>query len=236
MGIKEKLSNVLDFLFPNFTCLTCDGEINVSKHKHICDDCSENFTWANPSRIDGRSVLSKDDKEIPIRYIYSPFLYSDILRKAILKLKYGNDGLVATTFAPYMANCLDNEVYDVIIPVPLSKNRQRERGFNQATLLAKEIGKLLNLPVIDNAIARIKNTTPQVKMSHKERQENQKGSYKIIDENKIKGMNILLVDDVLTTGATTNEIATILKEANAKIVSTITIARVSHNNEEGYDT
>ncbi|MCL2755551.1 MAG: ComF family protein [Firmicutes bacterium] len=225
----------MNFLFPHFTCLACDGEINVSKHSYICDVCFEKFIVCNPARASGQLALSKkiapNSKAVKVSYIYSPFYYAPPLSDIILKLKYANEGLVAKLFAPLMVSVLDKS-YDVVIPIPLSKGRERERGFNQAMILARDVGSLIEIPVMENILVKIKNTAPQVNMSHEERLDNQKDSYSVIDTEQVKDKRIILVDDVLTSGATANECARILKRAGAKMVSIVTIARVKPSKDK----
>jgi len=202
----------------------------VSVVQHICDECFGKFVRAKPTRTSNKDLKN-------IGHIYSPFVYGTQITRAVLKLKYGNEGLVAKVFAPFMVESLgrDANKFDVIIPVPLSKKRERERGFNQATLLAKELSEVIrekhkiDLPVCDKILVRIKNTAPQVNMSHEARIANQKDSYKICDKfdiSQIKQKRILIVDDVMTSGATANECAKVLKDAGVKSVSVVVIAKV----------
>ena len=117
--------------------------------------------------------------------------------------------------------------YDYIIPVPLHKYRYRERGYNQAYLILKELSKLeKNIIIKNNIIKKTENIKPQSTLNKAERKDNIKGVYEIINkENKIEDRKILIFDDVFTTGSTTNECSRVLKEHKAKKVGVLTIAK-----------
>jgi len=116
--------------------------------------------------------------------------------------------------------------FDIIVPVPLHSKRLKERGFNQSFLLAHQINKKLSLPVIADDLQRIKWTRPQVELDWRERASNVKGAFTLIDNEEIKGKEVLLIDDVYTTGSTVNECARVLKKAGAKKVYVATVARM----------
>jgi ComF family protein len=117
--------------------------------------------------------------------------------------------------------------HSVIIPVPLSKRRIRERGFNQSQLLSEMLAKELGLPHAPQALHRVKNTPPQSNVAHfKERFENVRSCFEIGPASKIiRGCDVLLVDDVTTSGATFRETAGILKKAGARSVTALAVAR-----------
>jgi len=112
---------------------------------------------------------------------------------------------------------------DGIIPVPLSKNALRERGFNQSLLMAKVISKNLRIPLYMDLLLKIKDTLPQVGLNAKERKKNLRGAFKA--RRKINSLRLLLLDDVMTTGATARECSKTLIKAGAKEVIVITLAR-----------
>ena len=126
------------------------------------------------------------------------------------------------TFAQYYR--LPLEAFDLVVPVPLSSTRLRERGYNQSQLLAQELVKSLGLPLEFNNVIRTRNTQFQARLSEKERWTNIEGAFKIKHPKKFDGKNVLIVDDLLTTGATASEIARILKESGAQKVGVLTLA------------
>ncbi|MCD6595917.1 ComF family protein [bacterium] len=114
--------------------------------------------------------------------------------------------------------------YDIFIPVPLHKKRHRERRYNQAKVLADSASKICGKPVAENIIKRIVHTQSQTKLSPSQRRKNVAGAFEVVNRDKITGKNVIIIDDVVTTGATTEEIARILKLSGAKNICTVCIA------------
>ena len=113
----------------------------------------------------------------------------------------------------------------ILVPVPLTKKRQRKRGFNQAEEISRELAKLFQISLITDCLLKIKETLPQVELPKSERFEAQKGVFLVKNEEKIQKRKVLLVDDVYTTGATMEEAARVLKNAGAKEVWGMVVAR-----------
>ena len=111
--------------------------------------------------------------------------------------------------------------------MPLHKSRYRERGFNQSEIVAEEVSKITDLSVLKNALKRKKNTKDQTNLSPQQREENVKGAFVVTQPEMINGKKIILVDDVITTGATLNECARMLKQAGAEKILGTTIAVVT---------
>ncbi len=183
--------------------------------------------------------------------IRSPFRFEGVIRQAIHQLKYRNiralalplakllsDGtcysylhlFIPTTQIP-LAKLLSDYLStnpvpgEVLVPVPLHPKRLRERGYNQSNLLAHELGKLINLPVIDDCLIRQRHASPQAKTSTvDERRSNVANTFSCRD-HRLRGKPTLLIDDVSTSGATLDACATVLKEAEATSVWGLVIAR-----------
>lgn len=113
-----------------------------------------------------------------------------------------------------------------VAPVPLHFNKMKERGFDQAFLIARQVARALKLPLEGGLLRRVKATAPQATMTRTERARNIKGAFEVNRPELITGKNILLVDDVFTTGATVNEAAKMLKENGAGKVYVFTLGRV----------
>ncbi len=158
--------------------------------------------------------------------IISVVYYEGPIQNAVHLFKYRGRTAIASTLAELMASrILQNPFhFNGIIPVPLHPIRLRERGYNQSALLAKSLSRYLGVPVIEGALERIRYTRSQVGLSAQERRENVKGAFKA-DPAKIAGLDLILVDDVCTTGATLEECGFALKEAGAGRVWGVTLAR-----------
>lgn len=116
------------------------------------------------------------------------------------------------------------EHLDFLVPIPLHKSRQREREFNQAEILSRQIAREFNKKVLTDGLIRVRPTKTQTELTFQERCQNVKKSFLVTKPGLIKGTNLLLIDDVLTTGATSSEAARCLKEAGAKKVLLLTLA------------
>jgi competence protein ComFC len=148
------------------------------------------------------------------------------MREAIHRLKYSNSRDLAVPLGEMMILYWQDvrPPADVIVPVPLHTRRLRERGYNQAALLAMELGKGVGLPVLENALIRVRDTSPQVDLSAKERKENVRGAFHCPDD-RLAGRSVLLVDDVYTTGATLESCSLALKQQGVRTVWALTLAR-----------
>lgn len=149
-------------------------------------------------------------------------IYSDALAEAINLMKFSGLRRFADPLGQLFLN-LEMPECDGIIPVPLSKNALRERGFNQSLLMAKVISKKLKTPLYMDMLLKTKDTPQQVGLNAKERRKNLKGAFKT--SGKINKLRLLLLDDVMTTGATARECSKTLMSAGAKEVIVITLAR-----------
>jgi ComF family protein len=156
-------------------------------------------------------------------------IYQGTLMEAIHRLKYGRktslskplSALAKDTFYQFW----DDSSIDLLLPVPLHIKRLRERGFNQAHLVNKKWARLEGIPFDGLTLSRSRWTEPQTSLTRAERRKNVKGAFSLRHPDKVKGLRILLVDDVFTTGATVNECARVLMKAGAEYVDVLTLAR-----------
>jgi len=149
------------------------------------------------------------------------------VRQAVYQLKYRNLRALAAPLATLLNDyIITNPIpTEVLIPVPLHQKRLRQRGYNQSRLLAKELGKLINLPVMDNRLIRQHNTPPQARTATvNERRKNVADAFTCVGEN-IRNKQVLVIDDVSTSGATLDACAQALKAAGAVSVWGLTLAR-----------
>jgi len=185
-------------------CAKCGKPLSVGT---ICHDCEN-----RPTAIDG---------------IRSIFPFNGVVRQAILQFKYQNVKALAPPLAQLMGKYLHVHPLpaDTLVPVPLHPRRLRERGYNQSSLLAKELGKLASLPIAEGSLLRLKTTPPQTRtISAKKRLSNVAGAFTCRDQ-RLAGKRILLIDDVCTSGATLDACATALKAAGATSIWGLTLAR-----------
>lgn len=154
--------------------------------------------------------------------------YRGVLREAVLHLKYRGTRRVVRALGELMAGVARREQVftraDVIIPVPLSPRRLARRGFNQAELLALELGRIMDLPVDARSVVKIRETRPQTGLSRREREQNLCDAFSVLFPEKIRDKNVLLVDDVLTTGSTVENISIRLRQYQAAGVFVLTAA------------
>ena len=154
------------------------------------------------------------------------FAYDDTMRRSISMFKYHNRREYAKIYAAEMyRHCtyfLHQASPEVILPVPVHPRKKRERGFNQAELVAKELGKLIEVPVDTGYLFRKEKTTPQKELTRQQRKENLRQAFGI-EENGKYYKRVLLIDDIYTTGATIDAISDILRENQTKIIFFLTI-------------
>ena len=160
---------------------------------------------------------------------FSPYAYEGVIKELVHQFKYKNKDYLDKALSAFMINFIKEynlpvDYIDYILPVPLHKNRLREREFNQAELLGKRIAEEFNKKLAGETLLRHVNTKTQTELDMRERMENVRGSFSVKDAALVKGKNLLLVDDVFTTGSTASECALALKNSGAGIVFVLTLA------------
>lgn len=212
--IKKFLNNLLDFIYPN-RCIFCEEVMPINEKDGICKYCYMEIDF----------IINDNEPRLSV------FSYDDITRFSILRLKYYNKKYYAKIFGKMMYNKLRKiniQHYDYIVYVPMHKKKKKKRGYDQAELIADELSKLSNIPIEKDNLIRIKNTLPQSKVAFKDREKNVKDVFKVLNPQKFENKNILLIDDIYTTGNTLNYCAKELKKANANIICYFTLAKVVH--------
>lgn len=231
-------NNVLDFLFPP-ACPLCDTP--VSTHGELCATCWTEINWIdNPKCIKCGYPFPADldlgDAPLcpvcaagksELDWIRSACAYDDASRNAMLPFKHGGK----IRYAQFMSRAMmwamrDIEIdADIIMPVPLARRRLFKRGYNQATLLARPIARATGLKMDLDSVRR-KYRDDMGHKSARERAENIRGVFSVTKPEKIRGKKILLVDDVMTSGATFSELRRVLIAAGAVAVYGVTFCRV----------
>ena len=208
--MKKIFEIVLDFLFPK-KCGIC----NCLNDNCICSDCLK--------KINKFKIYNFKDDGV---WVYR---YEGIVRNLIIDYKFKDKSYLCELFA----NCILSDVavcefiqrYDIILPVPLHNKRLKERGYNQSKLISDILSKRLSIQTYDGVLTKIKNTLPQGKNLLHNRRKAVKGVFCVNNVEIIRRKDILIFDDIYTTGNTANECKRILLESGAKSVGILTIAK-----------
>jgi ComF family protein len=210
-------------------CLTAPVPLEA---EHFCVACRTPFVNAHPLDESGRCGLCRLGLN-RFDAAYSFGAYQDTLRKLIHLFKYGRVRPLARPLGALMgASIPSGETFDAIVPMPLHWWRRWRRGFNQAELLAREVARRCGVDVV-NAVRRARATAPQAGLSNTRRRENVAGAFEVRRPERVKGLRVALVDDVMTTGATANACAAALKRAGARRVTLLVLARVDRRAAAG---
>ena len=227
--IKEKNDNVSVFeklirlIYPA-KCMVCDMVLNEDTPTYICQPCKKSL----PRYLKG---FAKSVQTPYLDGIFAAFYYRDGVETAIHNMKLKSNPRLAQT----MGNLICEELmqyqplpeFDFIIPVPMHPKKKRQRGYNQAELVAKEAAGILNKEVHTDILLKTQNTRPQIQLKREERLRNLESAFTINNNTVTKknlNRHILLVDDVLTTGTTINTCAKILKDNGFSYVYALVIA------------
>ena len=225
-------NNLLNILFPE-SCPMCDKPSSEHKTAPFCSECWQTIVpykgpgcriCSKPLASDASTVCGECMKDEPAFSSVMIFgLYRGALRKAINLLKYHNVKRLSKPLADILLN-INTPAIDGILPVPLHRKRLRHREFNQSALLARYVAHNLGVPLIIDCLIKMTDTLPQVGLTSKERKENISNAFGIQDNTLVKGKNIMLIDDVITTGATVRECSKILKKAGAHDIHVVALA------------
>ncbi len=203
----------------------------------ICPQCGRPFSKSPsaPDHLCGDCLLSV----FLFDHARSATYHAGVVRERIHQLKFGGQLHWVPPLVELLVHLIRREAAvlsaDMIFPVPLHIKRLRQRGFNQAGLLARYLGRRVALPVYYDVLERKSWTEPQTRLNREERLHNVKDAFHVADAGKIKERRILLVDDVYTTGTTLNECAKILKAAGAAVVHAVTISRAVPDWKDDYE-
>ena len=234
MKLKELLKSI--FYPKGLTCSVCKRESFSSDW--LCDKCKDSMPYNNKSvcghsgRATPYSVEYCDyckDKQTFVDKARSIYEYEDPVNLLVQRLKYGGERYLAEVFAKEMQSIYFKAIgyADCIVFVPMTDKRKKERGYNQSEELAKALAKLIEVPIEGNVLVKTKDTESQVGLERRERLKNVRGSISVKNRALIADKRVMIIDDVMTTGATLEVIAEKLKEAGASEVVAITVASVT---------
>lgn len=206
------IESLLDIIFPK-TCLICGKQENC----YICSSCLQLF--------DVKAHIIKSNKE----YNYLIYLldYKNKNRKDMLGFKFYDKAYMSEYFIELLIKdkkvCKFLKEFDIIIPVPTTENKKKIRGYNQTELLAKSLGKNLNITVKNNLLEKVKENKTQSTLSKKDRTKNVENVFKV--SNLVSNKNIILIDDIFTTGSTIEECSKELRKNGANKICALVICK-----------
>jgi ComF family protein len=239
---------LLDLIFPPF-CPVCERRLGEGRRDPLCAAC-----WAALGRIAppycrlcglpfrsfpagpagpvstaGHTCGRCRHRPPPFTYARSAIRYEEVAREAVHALKFGGRRALARPLGDLLAEAAATGIPaaapDLLTPVPLHPRRERERGFNQALLLAKRLGRSWKVPVRAGVLARRIATRPQTELPAEARRANVRDAFVLRRPDLVAGRHVVLIDDVFTTGSTVAACARRLKEGGASIVGVLTVAR-----------
>lgn len=222
---------ILSLLFPPY-CLVCDRR-QESTETRVCAECWRSLVPCPPEM--------QAEKELPpyLDAIYSVFIFDDKMQLIIHALKYNGYRSLGLELGRLVGRKLKARFtldgMTTLVPIPLHPIKQRERGYNQAALIARGIKEVTGMAVDEKVLKRIKNTKTQTQLSAAERQVNVEGAFALKSNSFQAGQTFILIDDVITTGATMSAAARVLKEAGAVKIIGVSVAAPTSKNNPGLD-
>ena len=237
--LRDMYETAITFLYPA-ECRVCKKFLEATTIPYICNNCWQDIHFVEPPWCDicgtpNINGLCEACAITPPRYgkLRSVAFYQTTLQQAIHCFKFEKKKVLARHLiqlinAHIPSDCRIAE-YDFILPVPIHKKRQQERGFNQATLLANGIAKTEGVPVLRDTLVRHRHTVAQSSLDREARQQNLIGAFEIRNPDIIRGKRLLIFDDVFTTGATIREAVSELWTADPAEVDVLTLARTLDN-------
>ena len=246
------MTALLDLVFPPF-CPVCKQRLADGRRDPLCGDCWEGLERIVPpqclvcgvpfggSLSDHLPTPSAASNAIPRRcglcqrrpppfdYARAAVRYQHIAREAVHALKFGGRRALAAPLGDLLAEIaheLPGGAPHLVIPVPLHRRRERERGFNQALLLARRLGVASGIPVRSDVLVRTVPTPPQTELTATARRANVRGAFALRRPEAVAGRHVVLVDDIMTTGSTVSACARSLRNGGAATIGVLTVARV----------
>lgn len=211
--------NLINVLFPQ-VCGFC-GKLNK---EGLCNKCTNRLKKLVMLEIIKEGLEDKNFEEL----IYI-FKYEEYIRRLILDYKFNEKSYMYVSFAKFI---LKNEKivkklksYDVFVPVPISKKRMKERGYNQSLLVASLLSKVLRIELQDRCLIKTKNIIEQSKLNKEQRINNIQNVYELKNQSILNNKKILLIDDIYTTGSTVNECSKMLKQAEPNKIDVLVLAK-----------
>lgn len=240
IGLKDWMDAGLSFLYPPF-CQICDTQRASSKEGYICPECWTDVRFIQPPFCERCGLPYSGEitttfectncREMDLHF--SSARSAVVARGVVLDVIHRYKYMRALWFEPFLADLLIRQAqsvlkkqnWDWIVPVPLHCLKQREREFNQAERLAYQLSQATGIPVNADLLERTEFTRTQTQLTRPQRMDNVRSAFRLRKTQRLKGERIVLLDDVLTTGATTSACAKVLQKAGAGEICVWTVAR-----------
>lgn len=230
--LRTLWKDILSIFLPR-RCVVC-GERLTPDQSHICAACYFKLPFTQLAGRKGNGIERLFWGKIPIErasaYLY--YVAGTNSRHLLMQLKYYNRPDIGEFMGKEMAReLLKSDFFkdiDLIIPIPLAKRRQRKRGYNQSEYLALGIAKETGLTIDKQSVIRIKDNPTQTHLKTKERRENVRNIFQVVQPDRLKSKHVLLIDDVLTTGATLLSCAETMAQVKGVKISVLTLATARH--------
>lgn len=221
ISLGEKL---IRLLYPP-KCIFCSCLLDIAAGVEICKSCYKKITFMPEER---NKTLKVFDYECSWDCVVCACEYKGIIKEAVMRFKFFDKPsycrAIGSLVTEKLRNILLYDSYDMIMSVPLHNKKKALRGYNQSLLVSRVISRITGIPERSELIIRIKNTKSQSTLTRENRYFNTRNAFEITDKDEVRDKNILIFDDILTTGYTLNECSRVLKEAGAKKVAAVVIA------------
>ena len=237
VSLKKITDILINLLFPPH-CQFCSEVISWIPEKkfELCDECLKkvSFIGMDSCALCGKKLYDEKCQSCETNHeqryytsVISACEYEGLIREKLLDFKFNGEKILAEIFSQFLIEKLkmtEKNKYDIIISVPMHIVRQKERGYNQSELIAEKIAEHIGIPLMQNALTKNKPIERQSKLNKQQRNQNVKDVFVILNDLDIDGKTVLLIDDIITTGATVNECSKALIKAGAKEVFVATVA------------
>ena len=227
MNLLAPINNVLHLFFPH-TCIGCGTDILHVKHQ-LCLRCLSHLPVTNFFEQPLNPVENKFIGRLPIKNAAAGYFFTkqSLLARLMYELKYKGNKDIGFYLGQLIGRMMEtNPLYndtDILMPLPLNEKRQKKRGYNQATAICDGIATVINKPVIENAVMRKVNTQTQTRKGRISRWENMDGIFAVTKPSLLENKHVLLVDDIVTTGASLEACGSEIVKVNGITLSIATV-------------
>jgi len=236
MKASDFFKRIINAVYPkDIKCINCSKELFKPMPYSLCTECKSKLEFIDKCcfKCGAKTVSDSEDckeccdKKFHYMTARAPVVYNSVARNLVLRLKAGGEKYLACYLADIMMTTYKKLKmdFDIIACVPLNFKTLKQRGFNQADLLARSLSEKTGIKYLPFIVEKTKETSLQVDRTREERLKNLTGAFSVTNPSEVEKKRVLLVDDVITTSATVSEIAKVLRSAGAKSVTAIAFAR-----------